>query len=154
MTLLVATLAGGTAGYMMAGFLGQLGLIKWFTGEVGRLFGNVGWVTGFAGVLLVYFYSHYFFAASTAKIGAMYAPFLAVAIALGTPPFLAALALAFTSNLCAGLTHYGTACGPILFGSGYVSIPTWWKVGVVASVINIAIWIGLGAAWWHLLGLW
>jgi DASS family divalent anion:Na+ symporter len=139
---------------MMAGFLGQLGLIKWFTAEVGGLFGNVWWVTGFAGVLLVYFYSHYFFAASTAKIGAMYAPFLAVAIALGTPPFLAALALGFTSNLCAGLTHYGTACGPILFGSGYVSIPTWWKVGVVASVLNFAIWIGLGAAWWHLLGLW
>ena len=139
---------------MMAGFLGQLGLIKWFTGEVGRAVGNVWWVTGFAGVLLVYFYSHYFFAASTAKIGAMYAPFLAVAVALGTPPFLAALALAFTSNLCAGLTHYGTACGPILFGSGYVSIPTWWKVGVVASVVNFAIWIGLGAAWWHLLGLW
>jgi len=139
---------------MMAGFLGQLGLIKWFTGEVGRLFGNVGWVTGFAGVLLVYFYTHYFFAASTAKIGAMYAPFLAVAIAFGTPPFLAALALGFTSNLCAGLTHYGTASGPILFGSGYVSIPIWWKVGLAASLINIAIWIGLGAAWWHLLGLW
>jgi divalent anion:Na+ symporter, DASS family len=139
---------------MMAGFLGQLGLIKWFTGEVDRLFGHVGWVTGFSGVLLVYFYSHYFFAASTAKIGAMYAPFLAVAIALGTPPFLAALALGFCSNLCAGLTHYGTASGPILFGSGYVSIPTWWKVGLVVSFINITIWIGLGAAWWHLLKLW
>jgi divalent anion:Na+ symporter, DASS family len=139
---------------MMAGFLGQLGLIKWFTGEIGGAFGNVGWVTGFAGVLLVYFYTHYFFAAGTAKIGAMYAPFLAVALALGTPPLLAAFALGFTSNLCACLTHYGTAPGPILFGSGYVSIPTWWKVGLVTSVINIVIWIGIGSAWWHLLRLW
>jgi len=139
---------------MMAGFLGQLGLIKWFTGEVARAFGNVGWVAGFSGVLLVYFYTHYFFAAGTAKIGAMYAPFLAVALALGTPPLLAAFALGFASNLCACLTHYGTAPGPILFGSGYVSIPTWWKVGLAASVINIAIWIGIGGAWWHLLRLW
>ncbi len=139
---------------MMAGFLGQLGLIKWFTGVVAASLGGVGWVAGFSGIVLVYFYTHYFFAAGTAKIGAMYAPFLAVALALGTPPMLAALALGFTSNLCACLTHYGTACGPILFGSGYASIGSWWKVGIVASVINLAIWIGIGGLWWHLLGLW
>jgi DASS family divalent anion:Na+ symporter len=139
---------------MMAGFLGQLGLIKWFTGEVGQSLGGVGWVAGFTGILLVYFYTHYFFAAGTAKIGAMYAPFLAVAIALGTPPMLAALALGFSSNLCASLTHYGTAPGPILFGSGYASIASWWKAGLVASVINLAIWIGIGGLWWHVLGLW
>jgi DASS family divalent anion:Na+ symporter len=139
---------------MMAGFLGQLGLIKWFTGEVAGSLGNVGWVAGFSGILLVYFYTHYFFAAGTAKIGAMYAPFLAVALALGTPPMLAALALGFTSNLCACLTHYGTACGPILYGSGYASTGSWWKVGLVASVIYLVIWIGVGGLWWHLLGLW
>jgi DASS family divalent anion:Na+ symporter len=139
---------------MMAGFLAQFGLIAWLTGEVGRMFGHIGWVIGFGGVLLVYCYTHYFFAASTAKIGAMYAPFLAVALALGTPPFLAAFALGFTSNLCACLTHYGTAPGPILFGSGYVSIATWWKMGLVASVMYLVIWVGLGSAWWHLLGLW
>jgi DASS family divalent anion:Na+ symporter len=139
---------------MMAGFLGQLGLIKWFTAEVAGSLGGVGWVTGFSGLVLVYFYTHYFFAAGTAKIGAMYAPFLAVAIALGTPPMLAALALAFISNLCACLTHYGTAPGPILFGSGYASIASWWKAGLVASVLNLVIWIGLGGLWWHLLRLW
>jgi len=139
---------------MMAGFLGQLGLIKWFTGEVDKSLGGVGWVAGFAGIVLVYFYSHYFFAASTAKIGAMYAPFLAVAIALGTPPMLAALALGFTSNLCACLTHYGTACGPILYGSGYASTANWWRVGIVVSVINLVIWIGIGGLWWHILQLW
>ena len=139
---------------MMAGFLAQFGLVTWFTGEVGVMFGNIGWVTGFCGVLLVYCYTHYFFAASTAKIGAMYAPFLAVALALGTPPLLAALALGFTSHLCACLTHYGTAPGPILFGSGYVSIATWWKMGLIASVMYIVIWVGLGSAWWHLLRLW
>ena len=139
---------------MMASFLGQLGLIKWFTGQVGTLFGGVGWVTGFSGLVLVYFYTHYFFAASTAKIGAMYAPFLAVSLALGTPPLMAALVLAFTSNLCAGLTHFGTAPGPILFGSGHCSLGNWWKVGLAVSVVNLAIWIGIGSIWWRVLGLW
>jgi len=84
----------------------------------------------------------------------MYAPFLAVALALGTPPLLAALALGFSSNLFASLTHYGTAPAPILFGSGNVSLGAWWKVGAIVSVVNIAIWVGIGAAWWRLLGLW
>ena len=99
--------------FTMATFLGQLGLIAWFTDEIRSLFGGVGWTTGFAGLVIVYFYSHYFFASNTAHVSAMYAPFLVVALALGTPPLLAALALGFSSSLFSGLTHYGTGPAPI-----------------------------------------
>lgn len=139
---------------MMATVLGQSGLIRWLTGQVATFVAGVHWTTGFTGLVLVYFYTHYLFAAITTKIGAMYVPFLALAVALGTPPLLAALVLAFFSNLCACLTHYGTASGPILFGSGYVSTAAWWKVGLVASGVNILIWLGVGAVWWRVLGLW
>ena len=139
---------------MMATFLGRLGLIAWFTEQVGTVVDGSGWVPGFLGLILVYFYSHYFFASNTAHVSAMYAPILAVALALGAPPLLAALVLAFFSNLFASLTHYGTAPAPILFGSGHVSLGAWWRVGAVVSVVNIAIWLGIGSAWWKVLGLW
>lgn len=139
---------------MMATYLGQFGLTAWFTGEVKTLFAGIGWLPGFIGLVLVYFYTHYFFASNTAHVSAMYAPFLAVALALGAPPLLAALVLGFSSNLFASLTHYGTAPAPILFSSGNVPLGTWWKVGAIVSVVNIAIWMGIGAAWWRLLGLW
>lgn len=139
---------------MMATYLGQFGLIKWFTDQVGSVFSGIGWVPGFLGLILIYFYSHYFFASNTAQVSAMFAPFLAVALALGAPPLLAALVLAFFSNLFASLTHYGTAPAPILFSGGHVAIGTWWRVGAIVSVVNIVIWLGLGAAWWRLLGLW
>ena len=84
----------------------------------------------------------------------MYAPFLAVCLAFGTPPLLAALVLGFSSNLFASLTHYGTAPAPILFSSGHVTLADWWRIGAIVSVANIVIWIGIGAAWWKLLGLW
>jgi DASS family divalent anion:Na+ symporter len=42
----------------------------------------------------------------------------------------------------------------MFFGHGYVSLKEWWKVGAVASVVNIAIWLTAGFAWWKLLGLW
>ena len=139
---------------MMATYLGEFGLTTWFSGQVAPLFAGVGWVPGFLGLILVYFYSHYFFASITAHVSAMYAPFLAVAPALGAPPLLAALVLALFSNLMASLTHYGTAPAPILFGSGHVTLGAWWRVGALVSVVNIAIWLGVGAAWWKTLGLW
>jgi DASS family divalent anion:Na+ symporter len=139
---------------MMAGQLGELGLIKWFSAEVGGLMQGIHWVPAFLGLALVYFYSHYFFASNTAHVAAMYSPFLAVALAAGAPPVLAALVLAFFSNLFAGLTHYGTAPGPIFFGSGNVKIGAWWKLGALISVVNIVIWLGIGSLWWKVLGYW
>ena len=118
------------------------------------MLGEGHWLPAFLGLSLIYFYVHYFFASNTAHVSAMYAPFLALAIAVGTPPVLAALVLAFFSNLFASMTHYGTAPAPILFGSGNVEIGDWWRLGALISVVNIVIWLGAGSLWWRLLGLW
>ena len=139
---------------MMATYVGQFGFIAWFTTQVESMFPGLGWMPGLIGLSLIYFYSHYFFASNTAHVSAMFAPFLAVALALGAPPLLAALLLAFFSNLFASLTHYGTAPAPILFGSGHVTLGTWWRVGALVSIVNISIWLVIGAAWWRALGLW
>ncbi len=139
---------------MMASQLGELGLLAWFTDRVSGVLGEGHWLPAFLTLSLIYFYVHYFFASNTAHVSAMYAPFLALALAVGTPPLLAALVLAFFSNLFASMTHYGTAPAPILFGSGNVDIGDWWKLGALISVVNIVIWLGAGSLWWRLLGLW
>ena len=76
-----------------------------------------------------------------------------VTVAAGTPPYLAVLLLAFFSNLCATLTHYGTTPGPIYFGADYVPQTAWWRLGLLASFVNIPIWVGVGLIWWKVLGL-
>jgi len=30
----------------------------------------------------------------------------------------------------------------------------WWRIGFLVSVVDLGIWMGAGAAWWRLLGLW
>ena len=139
---------------MMASQLGELGLLAWFTDRVSGVLATGHWLPAFLSLSLIYFYVHYFFASNTAHVSAMYAPFLALALAVGTPPVLAALVLGFFSNLFASLTHYGTAAAPILFGSGNVDIGTWWRLGALISLVHIAIWLGAGSLWWRLLGLW
>lgn len=139
---------------MMATYLNKLGLVGWFSGTVGVLFTDTGWIPAFLALSLIYFYSHYFFAGNTAQISSMYAAFLGVALLAGTPPLLAALVLAFFSNLFSSMTHYGTGPAPVLFGAGYVRLIDWWKLGAIVSVANIIIWLGVGGLWWKLLKLW
>ena len=67
---------------------------------------------------------------------------------------LAALALAFASNLFGGISHYGSSPAPLLFGAGYVPVGRWWFVGGVVSVLNLLIWGCIGGLWWKFLGLW
>jgi DASS family divalent anion:Na+ symporter len=139
---------------MMASYLSKLGLIAWFSDAVGSLFTNVGWLPAFLGLSLIYFYSHYFFASNTAHVSSMYAAFLGVAVTVGAPPLLAALVLGFFSNLFSSMTHYSTGPAPVLFGSGYVKLADWWKLGALISVVNIIIWFGVGGLWWKIIGLW
>ncbi len=139
---------------MMANYLNELGLVPWFAASVGGMVEGIDWVPAFLILSVVYFYSHYFFASNTAHVVAMYAAFLTIAIAAGTPPTLAALVFAFFSNLFAGLTHYGTGPAPVFFGSGYLEMGAWWRLGGLLSVINILIWFIVGGLWWKVIGLW
>ena len=138
----------------LAEALGETGLTQRFAQAMAGFTTGWPWWLALAALLLVYFYSHYGFASITAHATAMFAPFLLVILAAGAPPWLAVLLLAYCSNLMAALTHYGTTPGPIYFGAGYVSQWTWWRLGFVASAVNLVIWTVVGGAWWKVLGWW
>jgi DASS family divalent anion:Na+ symporter len=123
----------------------------------GTVFGHMHgwpWALSLATLAVVYVYAHYGFASMTAHISALYPGFLGAAMAAGVSPPLAAWTLAFLSNLDAGITHYGTGSAPIYFAPGYVSQSTWWLVGLTISIVNIALWLGVGLLWWSAIGLW
>lgn len=138
---------------MMAGGLSGLGFIQWFGANVVTLVQHYPWQIALAILGGIYFYSHYFFASITAHVTSMYAPFMAVSIAVGAPPVLAALSLGFLSALFGGLTHYSSGQAPIMFSSKYVELRKWWSVGALLGIVYIAIWMGIGPYWWAWLGL-
>lgn len=140
----------------LAGALSSSGFIKVVAGMAGSAIASAGlsWLTAFILLALIYVYSHYAFASVSAHIGAMYAAFLAVAVAVGTPPLLAAIAFASLSNLMIPLTHYGGGAAPILYGAGYVPQGKWWQLGFIMVTVYMIIWLGIGLFWWHVIGLW
>jgi DASS family divalent anion:Na+ symporter len=138
----------------MGELLNATGVTRVFAESVGSLFVGLPWLTVLLLTLLIYFYAHYFFASITAHVLAMFPPFVLLLTAVGVPPLLAVYSLMCLANLTAGLTHYGTTTGPILYSANYVTFAEWWRAGFVISVVNLTVWLTLGFAWWRYLGYW
>lgn len=138
----------------LATCLNKFGMVPWFAAYVSSHIEGMPWTMAFIILCMIYIYTHYFFASMTAKVTAFYPAFLAVAVAVGTPPFLAVLGLAFCTNISSTLTHYAQGPTPIFFGAGYVNQTTWWKNGFIVSVYQVIVWLGVGSVWWKVIGLW
>jgi DASS family divalent anion:Na+ symporter len=139
---------------MMADSLLQTGVVDVLSKSA---FGYVqSWpgVVALAALVTAYQYIHYGFATMTAQASALYAAFLAAAVASGSGALVSALALAYFSNVNAAMTHYGTGSAPVFFGAGYVSQSVWWRVGFFVSIVNLGNWLGVGLLWWRVLGWW
>ncbi|MGE0043750.1 MAG: DASS family sodium-coupled anion symporter [Vicinamibacterales bacterium] len=138
----------------MGQLLNDTGVTQVFAESVGGLLAGIPWFALLVATLLIYFYTHYFFASITAHMLALFPPFLVLVTSLGVPVPLAVYSLMCLANLPAGLTHYGTTTGPILFSQDYVTFQEWWRAGFVVSVANLVIWMTIGFGWWKVLGLW
>lgn len=139
---------------MMADQLNELGAIKVLSGKLFGMMQGWPWMLVLAALVASYCYIHYGFASMTAHITALYPGFFGAALASGAPPLLSALALAYFSNLNAAMTHYGTGSAPVYFNAGYVRQGDWWLYGFLISLVNLAIWLGIGPLWWKLIGIW
>lgn len=138
----------------MGELLNGTGATRVFAESVGGFFVGFPWLTVLLLTLIVYFYAHYFFASITAHVLALFPPFVILLTSVGVPPLLAVYSLMCLANLTAGLTHYGTTSGPILYSQNYVTFGEWWRAGFIVSLANLAIWLTIGFGWWKYLGFW
>jgi DASS family divalent anion:Na+ symporter len=143
---------------MMAEQLNKTGVIAWFSNGLknGIMAAGMGWEAAAALLVLLFVFSHYFFASTTAHISAMMLAFLTVGVQLVPPEYHVPFLLMMTagSTIMMTLTHYATGTSPIIFGSGYVTLGNWWRVGFVMCVGELVIFALLGSLWWKLLGFW
>ncbi len=143
---------GGIFG--LADHLGKLGAMKIFAEGVGAYLTDVPWMTALVIVFVLYILSTYCFASGVAHIAAVYSAALTVAVAVGAPPYLAALLLAYGQGFTQSLTHYSSGPTAVFFSGGYVTQHEWWKLGALIVGVNIVIWVVIGTSWWKVLGLW
>ncbi|MBB5881302.1 DASS family divalent anion:Na+ symporter [Xanthomonas arboricola] len=143
---------------MMAEQLNKLGVVGWFTEamKAAIIASGMGW-KAIAGVLVLAFvFSHYLFASTTAHISAMLLAFLGVGALLIPPDYVIPFMLMMTASpaIMMTLTHYATGTSPIIFGSGYVSLGAWWRIGLIMCLLELLIFALVGSTWWKVLGFW
>lgn len=143
---------------MLAEQLNKLGVISWaaLAMKDAIVASGMGWLPVATVLLLAFVFSHYLFASTTAHISAMLFAFLSVGAQLLPAEYLVPFLLMMTagSAIMMTLTHYATGTSPIIFGSGYVTMGNWWRVGFVMCVLELAVFAVIGGAWWKLLGYW
>lgn len=139
----------------LAGQLAKLGIVSWMSDSVahGLTSMHVSRPAAFAILQVAYFFIHYLFASQTAHVGALYSGFLGMNLASGIPGKLAALALAYNTNLFGALTHYSSGQAAVYYGAGYVNLRDVFKFGIIMAIINAAIWIAVAGCWWKILCL-
>lgn len=139
----------------MATQLTALGVIPWISNCVADFLKSFSltWFGAFTILQLSYFFIHYLFASQTAHVGALYSAFLGMQIASKVPPLLAALVLAYNTNLFGAITHYSSGQAAIYYGAGYVDLREVFLLGIAMGVLQLVIWGLFGAAWWKILGL-
>ncbi|KAI8536325.1 hypothetical protein RHMOL_Rhmol10G0248300 [Rhododendron molle] len=105
----------------MASQLTTLGIVSWISDGVARFLKSLslGWPASFFILQAAYFLVHYLFASQTAHVAALYSAFLGMQLAAKVPGLLAALALAYNTNLFGALTHYSSAQSVVYCGE-------WW----------------------------
>jgi DASS family divalent anion:Na+ symporter len=143
---------------MLAEQLNKLGVIGWaaLSMKDAIVASGMGWFPTAGVLLLAFVFSHYLFASTTAHISAMLFAFMSVGAQLLPAGYLVPFLLMMTagSAIMMTLTHYATGTSPIIFGSGYVTMGNWWRVGFVMCVLELAIFAVIGGAWWKVLGFW
>ncbi len=138
----------------MANMLLKYGFIEWFVGLAQHVVTDMSGVFVVIVLAVIYFYSMYGFSMLTAHIASMAAPFLAVCLYAGVEGLMAAAIFAYFSCLCGCTTNYSSGPVIIYFGLGYVTVPKWFKIGFIMSLVHLSVWIGLGLLWWKALGWW
>ena len=143
---------------MLSEQLNKQGVIAWFSGGLkdAILASGMGWLPVASVLVLAFVGSHYLFASTTAHISAMMLAFLGVGVQLIPAEYVVPFLLMMTagSGIMMTLTHYATGTSPIIFGSGYVTMGTWWRVGAVMCLVELLVFAVIGGAWWKLLGMW
>ena len=138
----------------LATSLKDLGFISWFAETIQQSLTGYSPITIFLMLVLIYFYSMYFFSMLTAHIVAMASAIFIIAEGVELNPLLIVGVFAYLSNLCGCLTNYSTGPVIIYFGNGYLLPISWFKIGFLVSIYHIIIWLGVGSIWWRIIGWW
>ena len=138
----------------MAGGLAETKFLDWLAASLVPMLSGLGVYATIVGVVLTFFFLHYFFASITAHTATLFPLFLAVAIKIPVvSPIAWALLLAYPLGMIGVLTPYASGQNAVYYGSGYIKRRDFWVLGLVLGVVYMAVYLAIIVKWLEYLGV-
>jgi L-tartrate/succinate antiporter len=138
----------------MAGGLAETKFLDWLAASLVPMLSGLGAYATIAGVVLTFFFLHYFFASITAHTATLFPLFLAVAIKIpAATPVAWALLLSYPLGMIGVLTPYASGQNAVYFGSGYIKRRDFWVLGFVLGVVYMGVYLAIIVEWLRYLGV-
>ncbi|MDR1285551.1 MAG: anion permease [Campylobacteraceae bacterium] len=132
----------------MAGGLKNVGFLDWVVKIIGGYLVDFSPISAMIGLVLIFYFIHYFFASGTAHVIALLSIFIVMASSIpGVDVSLATLLMILPMGIMGVLTPYGTGHSPIWFASGYVKTTDFWRLGFIFGVFYILVYLLVGVPW-------
>ena len=138
----------------MAGGLAETKFLDWLAASLVPMLSGLGAFTTIAGIVLTFFFLHYFFASITAHTATLFPLFLAVAIKIPVvSPIAWALLLSYPLGMIGILTPYASGQNAVYYGSGYIKRRDFWVLGFTLGVVYTVVYLGIIVKWLEYLGV-
>jgi DASS family divalent anion:Na+ symporter len=133
--------------FAMSGQLNELGFMGYVGARLTSLLGGITWPVAYVILLVLYVLMHYMFVSQSAQVLALFDVFLGVGIKTGVPAPLMAFALLFASSYFSTITPQGGSQNVIFVGSGYLTQPELYRLGLLTTVFCLLVSLVVGTPW-------
>jgi DASS family divalent anion:Na+ symporter len=107
----------------------------------------MSWPTLYVSLIAIYVAIHYMFVSQSSQVLALLGVFLDVGVRGGVPAPLMAFALLFASSYFSVITPQAGSQNIIFVASGYLTQRELYKLGLVATLAFMAIFLLVGTPW-------
>lgn len=133
--------------FAMSGQLNELGFMGYAGQRLASHLGGLSWPVTYVALVVIYVAIHYMFVSQSSQVLALLGVFLDVGIRGGVPAPLMAFALLFASSYFSVITPQGGSQNVIFVASGYLTQRELYRLGLLTTLIFLAVFLVIGTAW-------
>ncbi len=133
--------------FALSGQLNELGFMGYAGQRLASHLGGLSWPVTYVTLVALYVAIHYMFVSQSSQVLALMGVFLDVGIRGGVPAPLMAFALLFASSYFSVITPQAGSQNVIFVGSGYLTQPELYRLGLLMTLFFLAVFLVIGTAW-------
>lgn len=133
--------------FALSGQLNELGFMGYAGQRLASHMGGLSWPITYVALVVIYVAIHYMFVSQSSQVLALLGVFLDVGIRGGVPAPLMAFALLFASSYFSVITPQGGSQNVIFVGSGYLTQRELYRLGLLTTLLFLAVFLVIGTGW-------